>query len=118
MFAILIHHIIYHGQLVTKYKNYNEITFVNICTLWNINSFGLISGIIGHKTNKYSNLLYLWVCVVFYSVGIHLFLKSYKPHLLGDTKLIFEFFPVVFYRYWHFTQYFGMYLFLPVLIRE
>ena len=26
-----------------------------------------------------------------------------------------HFFPVIFYKYWYFSEYFGMYLFLPVI---
>lgn len=70
MWAIIIHHILVHGFVIKKYK-YKILTIMNICSFWHVNSFTLISGVIGYKTNKYSNLMHLWLCVIVYQVGIH-----------------------------------------------
>ena len=59
--------------------------------------------------------MYLWLTVFFYSVGIHLFFKYLKKNSLLPNKIIIEFFPIIFKRYWYFTAYFGMYLFLPII---
>ena len=116
MYGILIHHLIVFGNLKKKYKKYPEIYLINILTVWHVSSFALISGIIGYKTNKYSNLLYLWLSVLFYSVGIYLIVKKYRPNWVPKNELLYQyFFPVIFHKYWYFTQYFGMYLFLPVI---
>ena len=51
-----------------------------------------------------------------YSVVIYFFAKKYRPFWsLYNTKLIYELFPVIFVRYWYFSSYFGMYLFLPII---
>lgn len=117
MYAIIIHHFIIFGDLTTKYWKYTEINFINILTFWHVNSFALISGIVGYKTNKYSNLLYLWFQVLFYSIGIYLVIKKYKPiWIVKNNENFYQYlFPVIFRKYWYFTQYFGMYLLLPVV---
>ena len=82
---------------------------------WHVSSFGIISGIIGNKTHKYSNLFYLWYCALFYSVSIHLIYKKYYPNEVKNYKLFIFFFPVIFRQFWYFTIYFGLYLFLPII---
>lgn len=113
MFAIIIHHILLHGKVIYKYK-YIKLNLLNILSFWHVSSFALISGIVGYKNYKYSNLLYLWICVFFYSVLIHLIFKLNFP-IFKNRNIIYEFFPVIFNRYWYFTEYFGMYLFLPLI---
>lgn len=115
MYDIIIHHIIMFGQLLSKYENYKVLQFMNTLCYFHICVFGLISGIVGIKTHKYSNLFYLWFCVFLYSVSIHLIYKQYKPFLVQNHKTYEFFFPVVFNKYWYFTSYFGMYLFLPII---
>ena len=86
MYAIIVHHILLFGKLFLKYKKYQQLHFINISCFFHICVFGLISGIVGNKTHKYSNLLYLWFCVLFYSLGIHLIYK-----LLLSKKQIYSF---------------------------
>ena len=52
------------------------------------------------------------VLYFFYSVSILLIYKEYNPIIM--KKFTF-FFPVIYNKYWYFTQYFGMYLFLPLI---
>ena len=88
MYAIIVHHLIVHGLLGFKYRNYaKQIELINIGTYWHVSSFALISGFIGYKTCKYSNLLYLWLCALFYSVSIHYLIKKYKPEFRRDKDI-------------------------------
>jgi len=112
MYAIVVHHVIHFGKVLSKYSHYRQVSLINILCFFHICVYGLISGIIGHKTHKYSNLLYLWFCTFFYSVSILLIYKEYNPIIM--KKFTF-FFPVIYNKYWYFTQYFGMYLFLPLI---
>ena len=114
MYAITLHHLLVHGRAIGKYK-FKELRLLNILTYWHVSSFALISGIIGYKTNKYSNLLYLWIWTVFYSVGIFLLAKKFRPKWVEKSSIFYQFFPVIFIQYWYFTQYFGMYFFLPII---
>jgi hypothetical protein len=92
---------------------FNTLTFV----FWHNNAFSLISGIVGYKSIKYFNLLYLWLCVVFYSLGIRYYYLKFKPGAIVIGKLYQEYFPVIYNRYWYFSSYFGMFLFLPAVNR-
>ena len=111
-FCIVITHVLFHGKAIKKYHKYKELQFLNIIVFWHINAYCLISGFVGYKNYKYSNLIYLWFYVMFYSVGIALFYKLIKGY---NVELYPEFFPVIFNKYWYFTSYFGMYLFLPII---
>jgi len=59
MYAIIIHHILITTDIFKKYKQYKELKLMNMLTFWHVSSYALISGYVGYKTNKYSNLLYL-----------------------------------------------------------
>jgi len=116
MYFIIVNHFIFHGcgfKYFPKYKR--KLSLLHCFTDWHIDSFILISGIVGYKTNKYSNLFYLWLTVLFYSVGIHLYVICFKKDFVINSDIYKEYFPIIFQRYWFFTVYFGMYLFLPVL---
>ena len=114
MYAIIVHHILHFSKLFQKYKQYKELVLMNISCFWHVSSYALISGYIGYKSIKYSNLLYLWICVFFYSIGI-IYLYEYKLKA-NNGKIVFEYyFPVYYNKFWYFTKYFGMFLFLPVV---
>jgi surface polysaccharide O-acyltransferase-like enzyme len=114
MYAIIIHHILVFPNIIDKYSKYKELVLMKTSCFWHVSGFALISGYIGYKSNKYSNLLYLWICAIFYSVGISYIFQKNKS--ITSKKLEYEdFLPVYFDKYWYFTKYFGMYLFLPVI---
>ena len=117
MYAIVLHHILFFGG-IDKYSQYKELRILNLATFWHVDGFIFISGYIGHKTTKYSNLFYLWCCTLFYSIGITLYFSKFKPHIYKRQIEFNDFFPVINEKdciYWYFTAYFGMYLFLPVV---
>ena len=116
MYGIIINHIIYKPKTIFKFKKiFKQLKFLHVLFFWHNNAFAFISGFVGHKTHKYSNLLYLWIWVCFYSVIIYLIYLKYKPQIAINDKLIYNLFPIIFRRYWFFTSYFGMYLFLPII---
>ena len=114
MYAIIIHHVLIKGKLLKKYKRYNALILINIMCHWHVSSFALISGIVSHNRNKYSNLLFLWFCVFFYSIIIYIFFYLFKLNTY-NSNILYHLFPVIFYKYWYFSEYFGMYLFLPLI---
>ena len=113
MIAIVIDHLLYHAGGFKKFK-YQELQLLNIICMWHVCSFGLVSGLVGNKTHKYSNLLYLWILVVFYSF---LFYIKFNPlkNLLLNKVIKANLFPVISCNYWYFTSYFGVYPFLPFI---
>jgi len=88
---------------------------LNTAVFWHVSTYIFISGYVGYKSTKYSNLLYLWLCKLFYSIGIVKYLTLYKPYIYKREIGLMNFFPVFTNHYWYFTTYFGMYLFLPVV---
>ena len=116
MYTLIMDHFIYFGNAFIKFNKYKEqLNFIKNFTNWNNDGFALISGIVQFKSYKYSNLLHLWLTVFFYSVGIHLYIKIFKKEFKINNDISIEFFPIIFRRYWYFTDYFGMYLYLPVI---
>ena len=51
-----------------KSQKYKGIRRLETFSYFGVNCFGLISGIVGYKKYKFSNLIYLWILVFFYSV--------------------------------------------------
>ena len=79
MYIVVLHHILYFGNAFKHFPQYTrQLYMLSSITSWHNNAFILISGVIGYKTNKYSNLLYLWLTVFFYSVGIHEYYLCFK----------------------------------------
>ena len=119
MYTIIFNHLLYSG--IGGYKIFPKLKrplfLWHSFTAWHNNAFMLISGIVGYKTNKYSNLLYLWLIVFFYSVGLYKYSLYFKKNYIIKHQIDIEYYPIIFQRYWYFTAYFGMYLFLPIINR-
>ena len=118
MIGIVFTNVLHQGKGLYKYDKYKS-GFSNeyIYLFWHHNAYALISGVIGYKSIKYSNLLYLWLCVVFYSVSIRYYYLKYKQGANIDGELYKDYYPLIYGRYWYFTSYFGMYIFLPAVNR-
>ena len=115
MYIIIIHHLILHGKANIKFNKYNnQIHLLNIFCMWHVSSFGIISGMVGYKNHKFSNLFYLWIVVLFYSLLFHI-----KFRKIIQLEMIYKFscilFPAIYKLYWYFTAYFGIYPFLPFI---
>ena len=115
MYAIIIDHIIFHGKLLIKYKHYKQLFLVLTFCFWHVDSFGLISGIVGFKKNSYYNIIYLWFYVLFYSISIFIISKILTPESPQKYNIFLLFFPVTTKIYWYFTEYFHMYLLIPII---
>lgn len=115
MYSIIVHHILGHGNAMRKFSKYRELKLMNIISFWHVSAYALISGYIGYKSNKYSNLLYLWFWTIFYTSSISFYLNRFRPEFKTGNINYTNFFPVIFECYWYFTKYFGMYLFLQVI---
>ena len=111
MYGIVFNHLYNKNKILVKYRRYKELKLFHILLFWHNNGFAFISGFVGYKAHKFSNLLYLWICVSFYSLTSYLFYLQYKPEVVMNDKLYYNLFPIIYIRYWFFTSYFGMYLF-------
>ena len=114
MFSIIITHLLNHGGIAGKYRQYKDIILLNIFCMWHVSSLGVISGLAGNKTHKFSNLLYLWILTLFYSLLFYIKYNKIKS-IFNDNNLVIHIFPVILNRYWYFTAYFAIYPFLPFI---
>ena len=81
-----------------------------------VNSYALISGYVGFgRRFKLSNILQLWMEVVFYLLVICLIYKAIAPSSVTVRQMITSFLPVLSNQYWYFTAYFAMFFFTPFL---
>ena len=103
------------GQLHLKYTSskFYSIWRLEVFSYSAVNCFGLISGIVGYKRYKFSNLIYLWLQVCFYSISISLFL--FISNEINIKELFLSFFPILIKRHWYVNAYFSMYLLLPFI---
>ena len=116
MLGIIINHLVYQGNGLGKFPQYKrQLLLLNSLFFWHNDGYILISGVVGYKSNKYSNLLYLWLSTLFYSILIPIYFAKISSHSNKSLNISVEYFPVIFKLYWFFTIYFGMYLFLPVI---
>jgi len=113
---VVILHINKHSGLI-KLKSYSSkyksIWFLEILAYWAVNGFGLISGFVGFKKYRYSNLIYIWIEVLFYSILITIILLFINK--ISYKEVFYSFFPILAKRQWYVNAYFSMYLFLPFI---
>ena len=113
---VVILHINKHTGLIrlkSDSSKYRSIWLLEIFAFWAVNGFGLISGFVGYKKYKYSNLIYIWIEVFFYSNLISILLLLTNE--ISYKQVLFSFFPILIKRHWYVNAYFSMYLFLPFI---
>ena len=119
MIMIPVLHILGKGALLSTPEKgsiyYNSAWLLEAFCYSAVNCFGIISGYVGYgRKVKYTNLVMLWLRVIFYSVIIGLIFILVKPEL-ETTDIISSFFPTLTGAYWYFTAYAGMFLFTPFI---
>lgn len=119
MLSIVCLHILGHGGVLDNLNfnsfNYYLIWFIEILAYPAVNCYALISGYVGINSNyKYRNIFKLWLQVLFYSLTLTIIFFLLKPETIDYVDLIKSCLPVIFERYWYFTSYFCMYLFIPI----
>ena len=116
MYGVVMNHLLYVHGADKKYSRYSRyLKIIHILTGWHNNGFALISGIVGYKSCGYANLIYLWLYVEFYTLGIPLYYKYIKKDQDITAFYIKDKFPIIFNKYWYFTAYFGISIFLPII---
>ena len=118
----MINIIILHINLSTKQlllninsQKYKPSWMLESMSYWAVNGFGLISGIVGYKKYKFSNLIYLWIETSFYSVIFSLYFYNTNQNIIKLKDLFLSLFPILIKRHWYVNAYFSMYLFLPFI---
>lgn len=120
MGMILILHILGQGGLLAALPEasvrYKAAWFMETACYGAVNCCALISGYVGVNAKfRYSNILRLWLQVVFYTVGAAVLLHIVRPDSVGRSAIGTAFFPVSNGRYWYYTAYFCMSFFIPAM---
>ena len=109
----MINILILHINLNSNNKKYRTIWRLETLCYCSVNNFGLISGIVGYKKYKFSNLIFIWVLSSFHSFIFSFYL--YTINKIDLKELILSLFPLLKNRNWYVNAYFCMYLFLPFI---
>lgn len=120
MFLIIIGHILMQGGVLSAYSNtglqgyfFNAMYVLAYC---GVNCFALVSGYVGWQTTfRLEKIIKLWTTVVFWSVGISLFLFIYNKDFFSVKEAVSMFLPLIRGRYWFFNAYFVVFMFSPLL---
>ena len=120
MLFVICHHILMQGGLINATEpcspKYYFFSFLNILAYCAVNCYALITGyVMCNKKFKLSNLLNLWVTVIFWSVVVSCVFFVIKPETRSVGEMVSMFLPVLRGRYWFFTAYVVMYFMTPVL---
>ena len=116
MVNIINLHINQHSKLLNlhpSHSKFRQVYRLEAFSFWPVDAFGLISGIIGYKKYKFSNLIFLYFQYFFHSVFLSLY--SCICGKKNIKNIIYHFFPIGIRYFWYFNAYFFMYLFLPFL---
>ena len=120
MLMIVLYHIQGHGGLINaqNLSPINQILIIAMQTIYQaaVDGYALISGYIGYRSHqKYSSLIYLWLRVLCYSVGITALVWLAAPSLVTWTAIRRSFFPLLNGQYWYFTAYAGCFVLTPLV---
>lgn len=120
MFMIVVHHCLLHGGMLNNINlgsvNYNAAWLLNIVCLGAVNLFALTTGYVCIKSkHRWSRILQLWLEVVFYSVLFTVIFSFATQGSVDMAVLIKAFLPVLGAKYWYFSAYFGVFVFIPFL---
>lgn len=131
MFFIVMLHILGHGGIINAAKsdplNYNITWIIEISAYCAVNCYALISGYVGYSSSfRYTNIIMLWLRVLFYTVGITALFSLTMPHAVENNGTEGTFylispnwenalFPTITKQYWYFTAYVLCFFFTPIL---
>ena len=122
MFMIVNLHVFWYGGILRSENlyflsaKYNIVWILEIICYVAVNCYALISGFVGIESKfKYSNIVLLWLRVVFYSISIYLVGCIFGIVDFNFNTLITFCFPAINSKYWYFTAYFCLFFFMPIL---
>ena len=122
MILVAVLHVLGQGGVISEagkhapFNAYKVAWFLEIAAFCAVNCYAAISGYVGIKSKfKYSNIIYLWLQVFFYTGLTTLIFGIFYPDLVGKEQIFAAFFPVMKSQYWYFTAYFCMFFFTPLM---
>lgn len=121
MLMVVILHILGQGGILANCQfltgSYIVAWFLEIGAYCAVNCYALISGYVGYTAkHRYSNIISLYLQVIFYTIGISLIFLIIMPEAVQFSDIVKILFPFAFTNvYWYFTAYFCLFFFIPAL---
>lgn len=120
MFMVTVLHVLGQGGVLGNTYGFSGqylvSWFLELAAYGAVNLYALISGYVGINSRfKASNLLVLWLQVALYSLGIAVLTAIIRPELCSASDVIAFAFPVITSKYWYFSAYVCLFLFMPLL---
>lgn len=120
MFMVVVLHVLERGGILANVQDLaikaEMFWLIEILCFGCVNCYALISGYVGiEANNKYSNIIYLWIQTLFFSVSGLLLSLLICPDSISLGEIIRSSLPVLSQRYWYFTAYFVLFFFIPIL---
>ena len=122
MLMVVTLHVIGHGggtkAAVMFSAKYESAWLIDILCFCAVDCYAIITGYVMCESKvKASNIINLWMQVVFYSVLLTIGMMIIVPGSVGVKTLLYSLFPVTYNSYWYFSSYVGMAFFLPFINR-
>lgn len=125
IFCMLILHCLGHGGILeTAVLNSTQYKFswlLEIIAYPAVDLFALISGYVYYKNEKVKNILTnvikLWIGIVFYGLIITLLFDLFSKYQIGFNDYLINIFPITNNLYWYFTAYVGLAIIMPILVK-
>ena len=120
MAMIAMLHVLGHGGVLNASVNnvmvYSLAWLLEVGAYCAVNCYALISGYVGYGVKfKYSNIITLYLQVVFWIVAFTAIFAVLVPGSVGLKDFVKALFPFAFNTYWYFTAYFCMFFFVPFM---
>lgn len=123
MFYVVLSHVLGHGNAPNDMDRSSSAFIachvLYILSISAVNIFALISGYVGYRpeeqTYRYSNILTIWLQVVFYNILIALLGELYNSELVTFRRFLELPFPIIHNYYWYFTSYTALFFLIPLL---
>lgn len=120
MFFVCLLHVLRFGGILGGARplsaQYEVAWFLETAAFCAVNCYALISGYVGINGQfRLSNLIQLWLQVVFYAFGLYVAELLLKGQSISVTTMIKSLLPVSSSMYWYFTAYFCAFFFFPAV---
>lgn len=119
MIMIVMLHTLGHGGILRSVSflsvHYQIAWLLEVIAFGAVNTYAMISGFVSVDSHfKISNILILWLQVLFYGILINTVFFFLLPESRNTSGWIQALFPVTRKEYWYFTAYAGVFFSLPI----
>lgn len=121
MFMICLVHVLGNGGVLEACQDDRLrkflVYFLEAASYCCVDCYALISGYVGlNAGRKYTNIVMLWIEVVFYNIIITALFANFMPGSVGQNEIMAALLPLTYTRArWYFKAYVGLFFLMPML---